>query len=141
MIDLERWIKRYLWDDERTPYLVRPAKLTRRQADYEIFAYCTLLGFLFGIVGLTSLDRPVVALYAALLLVAALACNTTKHPLAAWCCASAPLAAALYLASGSLPGPLGLADHVVLIALIVLWGAYGLRIVSIARAYADMPQG
>jgi hypothetical protein len=41
MMNLEKYFKKYLWDDERTPYLVPVARMTRRQADYELHASCS----------------------------------------------------------------------------------------------------
>lgn len=138
-MSIERWIKRYVWDDERTPYLVPPAKLTRRQADHEIFACCVLLGFLFAVVALASAGRAAVALYAISMVVMAITLACTKHVYAAWYCATAPLAAALYLALGGLPDHLGTIDHVVIVALILLWARYALRVVAIAKLYERLP--
>jgi hypothetical protein len=38
-LNWEKLFKRYIWDDDRTPYLVPASRMTRKQADYEIFAY------------------------------------------------------------------------------------------------------
>ena len=35
----ESFVKRYIWDDDRTPYLVRISRITRRQADHEVYLY------------------------------------------------------------------------------------------------------
>ena len=42
------YVRKYVWDDEKTPYFTGVAKLSRTQADKEIFAYAVLAGFLFA---------------------------------------------------------------------------------------------
>ena len=48
MLNLEKYFKKYIWDDERTPYFVPASRMTRRQADYELHAYAIFVGILFG---------------------------------------------------------------------------------------------
>ena len=139
MTNWERWIKRYVWDDERTPYLVSPERMTRRQADYEIFAYAVFLSFLFFILALASASSSPVTLYTLSVLAGAVILGFTKHASAAAYCATAPIAAALYLVLGGFPDRLGMLDYAVIITLIVLWAAYGFRVISIAKAYQQMP--
>ncbi len=55
-MDWESLFKRYVWDDNKTPYLVPVAKLNRRQANSEIMIYTLFLGVLFGVVAVTSLS-------------------------------------------------------------------------------------
>ena len=55
MIDFEKYLKRYIWDHDKTPYLVSTEKLHRRQAEYEILAYALLVGFFFGLLSIFSL--------------------------------------------------------------------------------------
>ncbi len=138
MSSWERWIKRYVWDDKRTPYLTTPGRMTKRQADYEIFAYCVFLCCLFLIVALASAASPLIAIYAFSVVCIALVLGVTKHVAAAGYCATTPLAAAGYLAFGGFPGDLGVVDHGVLIAIILLWARYGFRVISIARVYEGM---
>jgi hypothetical protein len=140
MSSWERWIKRYVWDDERTPYLVSPERMTRRQADYEIFAYSVFLTCLFFIASLASASSMPVAFYTLSMVAAAVALGFTKYASAAAYCATAPIAAAIYLALGGFPDQLGMLDHLVIITLIALWAIYGFRIISIARSYHDMPE-
>ena len=139
MSSWEQWIKRYVWDDERTPYLVSPERMTRRQADYEIFAYAVFLGCLFFIASLASASSSPATFYTLSVLAAAVILGFTKHATAAAYCATAPVAAALYLALGGFPGDLGTLDYVVIITLIILWAVYGFRVISIAKAYEQLP--
>lgn len=138
MTNWERWIKRYVWDDERTPYLVAPERLTKRQAGYEVFAYAVFLCCLFTVVSLAVTSSPPMAMYSFSVVSAAIALGFTKHRAAATYAATTPIAAALYLALGGFPDQLGMIDHVVLIAIILLWAGYSFRIISIARAYDRM---
>lgn len=138
MSSWERWIKRYVWDDKRTPYLTSPDRMTRHQADYEIFAYCVFLCCLFIIVAVASAGSPLIAVYAFSVVCIAMVLGVTKHVAAAGYCATTPFAAAAYLAFGGFPGDLGIVDHGVLIVVILLWARYGLRVISVARAYEGM---
>ena len=58
VVSWEKLIKRYIWDDDRTPYLVPASRMTRKQADHEIFAYTIFLGILLAIVCLAALPIP-----------------------------------------------------------------------------------
>jgi hypothetical protein len=103
MIDLEKYIKKYIWDDERTPYLVPVARMTRRQADYELHAYTVFVGVLFAIVSgsaLLSQDPQIksdaVAVYGFTVVCATVVFGFTRSVYAAWYCAGAPLVALMY---------------------------------------------
>ena len=96
----ERFVKRYVWNDERTPYFTRVANLSRRQAHYELFGYALFVGVLSGVLSLASLssemphgNSPQASLYAFTVCCAAILLGATRHPWAALWCASAPLAA------------------------------------------------
>jgi hypothetical protein len=156
-------IKKYVWDDNTTPYFVSVNKLTRPQAQKELFAYTLFLVILFGILALAALAGTAnqeahpsvgmgligvqrehqsfpVAFYAFTVFCAAIWLGTTKHPHAAIYCGIAPVATLLYiLADGLRPG-LSARDKVFFIVFTVLWAWYALRVVAIARAYADMPE-
>ena len=56
-LDWEKLFKRYVWHDERTPYLTRVANLTRIQAQYEIFGYALFMGVLSAMLSIVTL-RP-----------------------------------------------------------------------------------
>jgi hypothetical protein len=147
MLDLEKYIKKYVWDDERTPYLVRVAKMTRSQADYELHAYAVFVGVLFAIVtggALLSQDPLIrsqaVAAYSFSVVCAALILGFTKAVPAAWYCAAAPIAALLYFFLHGFHPSLSAIDHVALIVFGVIWLRYSLRVAAIARAYPGLPE-
>jgi hypothetical protein len=143
----ESFIKRYIWDDERTPYLVPVGRITRRQADHEIYLYAVFLGVLFTVVTLVALAGALpqsrsaaVALYGFSVVCAALLFGVTKHLWAALWCSAVPLAALLYFLTHGLPPRLGTIDHVVLIAVALIFLRYSMRIVSLAKAYPGLPE-
>ena len=143
----ESFIKRYIWDDERTPYLVRVGRITRRQADHEIYLYTVFLGLLFAVVTLAALAGALpqgrseaVALYGFSVVCAAILFGVTKHLWPALYCSAVPLAALLFALTHGLPPRLGTIDHVVLIAVLLILLRYSLRIVSLARAYPELPE-
>jgi hypothetical protein len=147
MMNLEKYFKKYVWDDDRTPYLVPVARMTRRQADYELHAYTVFVGVLFAMVtggALLSEDPQIksdaVAVYGFTVICATVILGITKAVYAAWYCAVAPLLALLYFfVHGFHPNLSGI-DHVVLIGFLLIWLRYSLRVVKIARAYPDMPE-
>ena len=139
---MDKFFRKYVWDDERTPYLVPAGRLSRRQADYELLAYATLSGVLFAVVALAALsvqlphgDAPGVSLYAFTQLCAAVLLGATRSAWAALYCAAAPLAALLYFGVFGFHPAIGAGDKVLLVAAMVLWVAYGARLVKVARAY------
>ena len=143
--DWEKLVKRYVWNDERTPYFTRVANLSRRQAHYELFGYALLVGVLSGVLSVASLssalpasDSPGVSLYAFTVCCAAILLGATRHPWAALWCAGAPPAALGYLVLGGFPPILGDPDRILVIAAMVLWLLYAPRVVAVARAWPDL---
>ena len=146
-LDWENLFKRYIIDDEKTPYFTPVARLNRRQARYELFAYCLLTGVLYALVGIASLSHGLphggaigVPLYAFSLLLAALLLGLTRHPHAAAYCAAGPVAAVLYFLQFGFHPNIGTGDKVLLVVLLLLWLRYNLRVVAIARAFRGMPE-
>jgi hypothetical protein len=147
MLNLEKYIRRYVWDDERTPYLVPVARMTRTQADYELHAYAVFVGVLFTMVtggALLSQDPLIrseaVAVYGFTVVCAALILGFTKMVHAAWYCGAAPIAALLYFFVHGFHPSLSAIDHAALIVFGVIWLRYSLRVAAIARAYPDLPE-
>lgn len=146
-LDWENLFKRYIIDDEKTPYFTRVARLNRRQARYELFAYCLLTGVLYALVGLASLASGLphgsaigVPLYAFALLAAALLLGLTRHPHAAAFCATGPVAGLLYFLQFGFHPNVGDGDKVLIVVLLLLWARYNFRVLAIARFYRDMPE-
>jgi hypothetical protein len=134
-------VRRYVWHEERTPYLVRAERLTARQARSELFVYGLLLATLASIVAVMSvMDRtggalaaPGVALYGVAIALGAIALGAGGHPLAAWLCATAPLLVELGILSGALRPGMTTNERITFLTAGALWLAYALRIVRVAR--------
>jgi hypothetical protein len=141
-VDWPGLFRRYVWHEERTPYLVRAERLTPGQARSELFVYGLLLATPASLVAVISaLDLTGgstfalsgVALYAVALALAAVALGASGHPLAAWFCATAPLLMEVGILAGLLRPGTSPNERIALLALGALWLAYALRVVRIAH--------
>ncbi len=142
----DKFVKRYVWDDTKTPYFVRVAKLTKVQAGYELFSYSLFLAVLFAVISVSSLSEQapqgrsdVVSIYAFCVVCGAIVLATTKSSTAALVCASAPLAALLYFFLEGFPPGLGKIDKWVLVVVALGLLAYSVRVVAMAKTYPNMP--
>jgi uncharacterized membrane protein len=143
----EKFVKRYVWDDTKTPYFVRVSKLSKVQARYELFSYSLFLAILFAVISVSSLSEQapqgrsdVVSIYAFCVVCSAIILATTKSSAAALVCASAPLAALLFFFLEGFPPGLGEIDKWVLIAVALGLLGYSIRVVTMAKAYPNMPE-
>jgi hypothetical protein len=136
-LDWEKLVKRYVWNDERTPYFTRVAHLTSRQAHYELFAYALFMGVLFGVISVTLIPGWV-SLYAFSVCCAAILLGATRHPWAALWCAGAPLAALLYFALHGFHPNVDTGEKIILVGAVLLWLAYAPRVVAVARAWPGL---
>ena len=141
-LDWEKLFKRYVWHDERTPYLTRVANLTRVQAHYEIFGYCLFMGVLSGVLAVVTLSPTLphggtafVPVYAFTVCCAALVLGFTRHPWAAIWCALAPLAALLYFAAWGFHPGLEFGDQALLVVVALGGLLYSRRLVAVVRAW------
>ena len=142
VLDWEKLFKRYVWHDERTPYLTRVANLTRTQAQYEIFGYALLMGVLSGVLSLVTLSptlphggAAIVPLYAFTVCCAAVILGFTRHPWAALWCAFAPLAALAYFGTWGFHPNLEYGDKALLVGVAAGGALYSGRVVLVARAW------
>ncbi len=145
-MDWDKLLKRYVWDDAKTPYFIAVGRLTPSQARHELFVYTLFLGILFGVLAVAALSArhphghsDVVPLYAFSVVCAAIILGITKHHYAALYCASAPVAGLAYFAVYGFHANLGVVDKVLLVAVMLVWLRYCVRTVAIARAYPGMP--
>jgi hypothetical protein len=137
-------VRRYVWHEERTPYLVRPERLTQAQGRSELFVYAFLLATLGSAIALAAASGglwggplgPAVALYAGTLAVGAVALGVTWHPAAARYCLTAPLLLALAALLGVARPGMEPGERLAVGALAGLWLAYALRVVRISRRLA-----
>jgi hypothetical protein len=141
-LDWENLFKRYVWHDERTPYLTRVASLTRAQAGYELFGYALFMGVLFGVLSVITLSpalphggAPLVPLYAFSVCCAALILGFTRHPWAALWCALAPCAALAYFGWWGFHPNLESGDKALLVAVALAGLLYSRRVTAVVRAW------
>ncbi len=146
MIDWETYVKKYIWDDDKTPYFIRAQKLNKYQADHELFAYSFFVALIFFAISIISLTENAphgishgVALYAFTVACSAVLFGVTKHVYAACYFAMAPLATLAYFFVWGFPPNLATIDEFVLIAVALALLRYSMRIVTIARAYPHLP--
>lgn len=147
-MDLDKYFKKYVWDDDRTPYLVPAASLTRRQAGFELHFYALFVGVLFALVSVVALssklphgDAAIVSLYAFSVVCAAVLLGMSHHAWAAFWCATPPVAGLAYFALFGFHPNLGTQDKVLLVIAMIAWLVYCRRLLAVARAYADLAQG
>jgi hypothetical protein len=147
-LDWEKLFKRYVWDDERTPYLTRVGNLSRVQAHYELLGYSLFMGVLFGVLAVATLSTglphggaAIVPIYAFSVCSAALLLGFTRHPWAARWCAAAPLAAIAYFAIWGFHANLDFGDKVLLVVVAVVGLVYSRRVVAVARAWQRLAGG
>jgi len=145
-MDWDKLLKRYVWDDAKTPYFVPVGRLTRTQAGHELFTYTLFLVVVFGVLAVAALSArhphghsEIVPLYAFSVVCAAIVLGITKHHYAALYCAGAPVGGLAYFAVYGFHAGLGTVDKVLLVAVMLLWLRYTVRTVAIARALPGLP--
>ena len=147
-MDFQNFVRKYVWNDEKTPYLTKVGRLTQRQARNELFVFSVLMATFFFTTGMAALLGVAlvagslgVALYSFTVCCSALALAATRHPVAAMVCATAPPVVLLFLLFAGFPPQLQTPDKVLIAGcLFALWFYTG-RIMRIARAYPGLPEG
>ena len=141
-LNWEKLFKRYVWHDDRTPYLTRVANLTALQARYEIFGYALFMGVLAGLLSVVTLSptlphgsAAIVPVYAFTVCCAAVILGFTRHPWAATWCALSPLAALAYFGAWGFHANLEDGDKALLVVVALAGLLYSLRVVAVARAW------
>jgi ribose/xylose/arabinose/galactoside ABC-type transport system permease subunit len=145
----EKYVKKYVWDEDRTPFLISIDRLNRGQADKEIFIFVVFLGIPFALIALAATAQIVKAgiwlylglvIYAATILAAVVVLNANKNWLAALYCITAPLVILLFFVANGFSPNQGLVDHTIILILLVSWMRYTVRVVQMAKAYANLPE-
>ena len=141
-LDWEKLFRRYIWHDERTPYLTRVANLTRIQAQYEIFGYALFMGVLSAVLSIVTLSpslphggAAIVPVYAFSVCCAATILGFTRHPWAAVWCALAPFAALAYFGFWGFHSNLESGDKALLVAFALAGLLYSGRAVRVTQAW------
>ena len=107
MVVWEKYVKKYVWDEDKTPYFIPASKLKRDQANKEIFLYCFFLAvpatllvasFVSAFLARGELANLSLGLYAASILICAAYLNLKKSTTAALFAISAPVVLLLHFA-------------------------------------------
>lgn len=146
-LDWEKMFRRYVHDEDKTPHFTSVARLNKRQARNEVFAYSLLLGVLFAFLGVIGIagklpqgEAIAAPIYAFFTVWMAVVFAWTRNQMAGAFCALAPVAVWLYLMIYGFPPKLGINDKVLIGIVLVVWVYYSWRIVRIAARYPDMPE-
>lgn len=146
-MDWFKFVKRYVWNETKTPYLIRADKLTRTQARNELYVYTVFLATLFIIAALVALSDTklrgsllslAMTIYAVSVFCSAILLGATRHVYAAIYCLGAPIATFLIIIASGLRPELALIDKAVLLVVTVAWLRYAVRVVGIVRAFPNL---
>ena len=147
--DWHDYLKKYIWDEEKTPFLVAVDRLHKSQAHNEIFLYALFLSVPAALVAAAAVASSLrygvdllilVGLYGASVCVAAAWLYLRKSRFAAIYSVSVPLVLLAYLLWQGFHPRLGALDQMVIVVVLLLWLRYTVRIHAIVRRYASMPE-
>jgi hypothetical protein len=148
-MDWYHYLKRYVWDENKTPFFTAVGKLNRSQAESELFLYALFLSVPGALVAAAALADVLrngnlasiwPGLYAASVCVAAAMLKLRKSQAAAYYSITAPVVMLAYLfIAGFDDRPFSL-NHLVLIAMLLLWIRYTMRVVAMTKSYPGMPE-
>lgn len=148
MIVWEKYVRKYVWDDDKTPYFIAASKLKRDQADKEIFLYCFFLAtpaalIVVAFVSLLydggAIGNLAPGLYCASMLFCAALLHLRKSVTAALYAITAPVVVLLYFAIDGFPPKLHFVEQIGMIVIVLLWLRYTIRVVAIAKVYPGLP--
>lgn len=148
-MDWYHYLKKYVWDEDKTPFLVAVDKLNKTQADSEIFLYALFVAVPGGLLGAAAVahglrsgldELALIGAYGFSLCLAAALLHKRKHLLSALYTVSGPLVLFGYLILWGFHPNLAWIDKIVLVAVLLLCLRYTVRIVAIVRRYPSMPE-
>jgi hypothetical protein len=144
-MDWEGLFKKYLWNEQTTPYFTKVSELNQRQGRSEIILYSLLLGVFFAIVSIFSIGSgaqeygPVAGLYGFSVVCAAVIFGIMKNYYAALYLSASPLASLAYLFFHGLSLDREKIDTLMVTILLLFLLRYSIRIVAIAKSYPNFP--
>ena len=152
MIEWHKYVKKYCWDADKTPYFVPVSQMKRDQADKELFLYSFILAapaalyltsFMVNLFRNGQVAGLAIAMYASSLVVCAIVVHFWKSPGAALYSLSAPIVLSLYFLIEGFPAREHNTDFVLTVAaaigIIAVWLYYSRRLVAITKAYPTLP--
>lgn len=147
-MDFQKFVRKYVWNDEKTPYTTKVGRLTKRQARSELFIISVLIAAFFFVIGMAALlgasivaGSLGVAVYAFAICSAALTLASTHHPAAAVLCATAPPVVLLFLLVEGFPPGLHLLDKILIAGVLLGLTVYMYRVLRIALVYPYLDEG
>ena len=144
-MDWEGLFKKYIWNEQTTPYFTKVSELNQRQGKSEIILYSLLLGVFFAIVSLFSIGSsteqygPGAGLYGFSVVCAAVIFGIMKNYYAALYLSASPLASLAYLFFHGLSSGREKIDTLIVTILLLLLLRYSVRIVAVAKSYPSFP--
>jgi len=140
--DWPSYLRRYVWDDEKTPYFVAVNKLSRAQADNELklwSGFVAVLGIVLAIALLTGKlpggPAPIAGAWAIVVVCAAIAMGMTKLPATAGICATGPALLAIKTVGLGVRHGQSQTETIVMCTVFLLLFAYSLRTIYICQRY------
>ena len=150
MSNWEKWTKKYVWDDEKTPFFVPVDKLTKLQAKKELFLYIIFVGTPIGLLGFVSLAAVtrqenigylLFLIYAMSILASLYFLHTSKNQYAAFYSATVPIVLLLHLIVNGFPSKLHEIEQGLFLVFLLLWLRYAMRIVRMVKQFPEMREG
>ena len=144
-MEWDKFLQRYVWNDQTTPYLVPLDKLNRRQANSEILIYGLFLAVFFGIVSLISMRGGTgavplfVTFYGFSVVCAASLLIILKSYVSVLYLSATPLAALAYVFLFGLGSERAVGDTLIVTIILLILLRYSFRIVPLTRMYAQFP--
>ena len=144
-MDWEGLFKKYIWNEQTTPYFTKVSELNQRQGKSEIILYSLLLGVFFAIASLFSIGSGAeqygsgLGLYSFSIVCAAVIFGIVKNYYAALYLSASPAASLAYLFFHGLSSSRERIDTLIVTILLLLLLRYSIRIVAIAKSYPNFP--
>ena len=145
-MEWEKLFRKYIWNEQTTPYLTPVINLTRRQANSEILFYCWFHAILLGMIAIVSLrggpaGRSLGGSYYGFSVVcAAVLFGILKNYTAALFLSTTPLVGLAYLLFFGLGSERPAGDNLIVTIILLLFLRYSFRIINIAHTYPFLSQ-
>ena len=145
-MEWEKLFRKYIWNEQTTPYLTPVINLTRRQANSEILFYCWFHAILLGMIAILSLrggpdGRSLgVSYYGFSVVCASVLFGILKNYTAALFLSATPLVGRAYLLFYGLGSERPAGDNLIVTIILLLFLRYSFRIINIARTYPFLSQ-
>ena len=140
-MEWEKLFKRYVWNDQTTPYLTSVKKLTQRQANSEVFIYSLFIGIFFIVACIAAIRNGAntasagIALYSFSTVCAAVIFCYLKSYYASLYLSAAPLTIIAYIFISNHVISSHSFDTLIVVVILLLVLRYSFRIIAISQYY------